>query len=90
MSGHVFLPNAISDLTIYAGARLLEILSLGGDSLAARLSDLPRMVNTPEIRMDCPEDKKFSLVSEVAAEFKRRYPVIDVDGARVLFEAGGR
>ncbi len=46
------------------------------------------MVSTPEIRLDCPDEKKFQVVAEMAAEFKREYQVIDVDGARVLFDGG--
>jgi phosphomannomutase/phosphoglucomutase len=46
------------------------------------------MVNTPEIRMDCPDDKKFGVVKKLVEEFKKEYQVIDVDGARVLFDHG--
>ena len=46
------------------------------------------LVSTPEIRMDCPDDKKFEVVARLAAEFKKEYQVIDVDGARVLFDGG--
>jgi phosphomannomutase/phosphoglucomutase len=38
--------------------------------------------------MDCPDDRKFQIVADLASEFKREYPVIDVDGARVAFEGG--
>jgi len=46
------------------------------------------MVNTPEIRMDCSDDKKFNVVKTLVEEFKTEYDVIDVDGARVLFDGG--
>ena len=46
------------------------------------------MVSTPEIRLDCPDEKKFQVVAELAKEFKEEYQVIDVDGARVLFDRG--
>ncbi len=36
--------------------------------------------------MNCPEEKKFEVVAQMVAEFKKEYPVIDVDGARVLFD----
>ncbi len=52
------------------------------------LADVPTMVNTPEIRMDCPEDRKFPVVTGLVEEFKKEYDVIDVDGARVLFDGG--
>jgi len=52
------------------------------------LSDIPKMVNTPEIRIDCPDETKFQVVAELVEEFKKDYKVIDVDGARVLFDGG--
>jgi phosphomannomutase/phosphoglucomutase len=90
MSGHIFFADRYFgyDDAIYAGARLLEILSYNRKSLSARLSDIPKMVNTPEIRMECPEDKKFRIVQQLVDEFKRDYQVIDIDGARVLFPDG--
>jgi phosphomannomutase/phosphoglucomutase len=90
MSGHMFFADRYLgyDDAIYAGARLLEILSHNRESLSARLSDIPEMVNTPEIRMECPEDKKFRVVKQLVDEFKREYRVIDIDGARVLFPDG--
>jgi phosphomannomutase/phosphoglucomutase len=90
MSGHIFFADRYFgyDDAIYAGARLLEILSNTKGSLSALLSDIPKMVNTPEIRMECPDDKKFHVVSELADEFKREYRVIDIDGVRVLFPDG--
>ena len=46
------------------------------------------MVNTPEIRIDFPDDKKFKIVEKLAEDFKKEYDVIDLDGARVLFDGG--
>jgi len=46
------------------------------------------MVNTPEIRMDCSDEKKFQIVEKLTEDFKKEYEVIDVDGARVLFDGG--
>ena len=90
MSGHLFFSERYFgfDDAIYAGARLLEILSKDKTALDELLADVPKMVNTPEIRMDCPDDKKFEIVSRLVEEFKRDYKVIDVDGARVLFDGG--
>jgi phosphomannomutase/phosphoglucomutase len=90
MSGHLFFADRYFgyDDAIYAGARLLEILSHTRGSFSDLLSDIPKMVNTPEIRIECPDDKKFRVVSELADEFKREYRVIDIDGVRVLFPDG--
>ncbi|HJX34416.1 MAG TPA: phosphomannomutase/phosphoglucomutase, partial [Desulfatiglandales bacterium] len=90
MSGHLFFADRYFgyDDAIYAGARLLEILSRTKKEVRQLLAGIPRMVNTPEIRIDCPDDKKFRIVAAIAERFKKEYEVIDVDGARVLFEGG--
>jgi phosphomannomutase/phosphoglucomutase len=49
-------------------------------SLSALLADVPRNYNTPEIRVACPDEVKFEIVSKITAEFKRQSEVIDVDG----------
>jgi phosphomannomutase/phosphoglucomutase len=90
MSGHIFFSERYFgyDDAIYAGARLLEIVSQTERSLKELLADIPKMVNTPEIRMECPDNKKFQVVADLVEEFKKNYRVIDVDGARVLFDEG--
>ncbi len=90
MSGHLFFAERYFgyDDAIYAGARLLEIVSRTENGLKGLLEDVPVMVNTPEIRVDCPEEKKFEVVSKLVDEFKKDYQVIDVDGARVLLDGG--
>jgi len=90
MSGHLFFAERYFgfDDAIYAGARLLEIVSQTQKGPKTLLADVPIMVNTPEIRMDCPEDKKFQIVAGLVDEFKKDFTVIDVDGARVLFDGG--
>jgi phosphomannomutase / phosphoglucomutase len=90
MSGHLFFADRYFgfDDAIYAGARLLEILTRKNVTVRELLSGVPAMVNTPEIRMDCPDEKKFQVVARLVEEFKKEYEVIDVDGARVLFDGG--
>jgi len=90
MSGHIFFADrylGFDDAT-YASCRLLEILSRTDKPLSALLSDVPQTFTTPEIRVDCPDDRKFDVVKKVTAYFKQRHRVIDIDGARVLFEDG--
>ncbi|MBU4184802.1 MAG: hypothetical protein KKC23_01110, partial [Proteobacteria bacterium] len=48
----------------------------------------PHPSSTPEIRVECPDNKKFSVVKKVTEYFRKRYKVIDIDGVRVLFEDG--
>jgi len=90
MSGHQFFADRYFgyDDAIYAGARLLEILSSTDQSLSALLAGLPETVSTPEIRVDCADDKKFEVVSALTKEFEKTHKVIDIDGARIAFENG--
>ncbi len=90
MSGHIFFADRYYgyDDAIYAGARLLEILSYKGTDIRELISDLPQMVNTPEIRLECPDEIKFDVVKKIAEEFKKEYRVIDIDGVRVIFDDG--
>ena len=90
MSGHLFFADRYFgyDDAIYAGARLIEILSNTGGSVSSLLEGVPQMFNTPEIRVECPDDKKFDLVQRLTEEFKKTNEVIDIDGARILFEHG--
>jgi phosphomannomutase/phosphoglucomutase len=91
MSGHIFFADRYFgyDDAVYAGARLIEILARGKRSLSEILSDLPPVVNTPEIRLDCPDDVKFKLAERACARFRELgYEIVDVDGVRILFEDG--
>jgi phosphomannomutase/phosphoglucomutase len=90
MSGHLFFAERYFgyDDAIYAGARLLEILTTENKELEDLLAGVPSLASTPEIRLDCREDQKFQIVADLASEFKKEYEVIDVDGARVVFNGG--
>ena len=90
MSGHIFFADRFFgfDDAIYSGARLLEILSKTEKPLSKFLDDLPKVFNTPEIRIDCPDEQKFEIVRKLTEKFKQTHRVIDIDGARILFENG--
>jgi phosphomannomutase / phosphoglucomutase len=90
MSGHMFFNDRYYgfDDAIYASLRLLEILGHEGRGLAALLADLPKTSFTPEIRLDCPDERKFEVVREAADYFRRHYDTVEIDGARVTFPGG--
>jgi phosphomannomutase/phosphoglucomutase len=91
MSGHIFFSDRYLgfDDAIYASLRLFEILAGSDRPLSAMLSDLPPVVATPEIRVECPDDLKFRIVERVAAIVRpQAREVIDVDGVRALFDGG--
>jgi phosphomannomutase/phosphoglucomutase len=90
MSGHMFFADEFFgfDDALYAAGRLLRILSRTEAPLSALMADVPRYPVTPEVRVACPDERKFEVVASVIEEFKRSHQVIDVDGARVLFDDG--
>ena len=92
MSGHMFFADRWYgfDDAVYAGARLIELLSRSPQTLAEHYDTLPALYNTPEIRLECPEEIKFEVVRKTVAWFRERYPIVDVDGVRVRFEENGR
>ena len=90
MSGHLFFADRYYgyDDAVYAACRLVEILDESGKKVSELLADVPKTVVTPEIRRDCPDDKKFEIVEKVTAYFKAKYDVNDVDGVRILYPDG--
>jgi len=90
MSGHMFFAEGFygHDDALYGAARLVRIVSESGGRLEDLLADVPRFVSTPEIRIDCPDDKKFAIVNDAVRHFTGRREVVGVDGARVLFGDG--
>jgi len=91
MSGHIFFNDNRwfgFDDAVYSGARLLEILSNSDKSLTEIVDTIPKMFNTPEIRVDTTEEAKFKIVSDMVNHFKKEYEVIDIDGGRIKFPYG--
>jgi phosphomannomutase/phosphoglucomutase len=76
------------DDALFAAARLLEIVSRGSGGMASLLADLPQTFATPEIRVPCPEDRKFQVVAEAAEAFAKKYPVNTIDGVRITWPDG--
>lgn len=93
MSGHIFFAHRWLgfDDGIYAGARLIELLTRGTRTLAELAAELPAMINTPELRIDCPDDQKVAVVSNVTAALRADpnvREVIAIDGVRAKFADG--
>jgi phosphomannomutase/phosphoglucomutase len=90
MSGHMFFAEGFygHDDALYGAARLLRIVAASGKSVQEMLSDVPKFVSTPEIRVDCPDELKFEIVDRAVRHFRSIHEVIDVDGVRVLFGDG--
>lgn len=76
------------DDALYDAAYLIDIVSRSDVPLSAKVAEFPAYVSTPELRIDVPEEDKFGLIEKALEHFRARYDVIDVDGARILFEDG--
>jgi len=91
MSGHMFFADRWFgfDDAIYAACRAVEILDEEAQPFSELLADLPKVVSTPEIRVEVSDDKKkFEIVRSVVADLKKDYKVLDIDGARIEFSDG--
>ncbi len=90
MSGHMFFGEGYYgyDDALYGAARLMRIVAESGKTVRELLSDVPHFVSTPEIRVECGDDRKFGLVDLAVAHFRSTHDIIDVDGVRVLFGDG--
>jgi phosphomannomutase / phosphoglucomutase len=91
MSGHTFFKERWYgfDDALYAGARLLEILSREADPSAA-LESLPDAVSTPELHVKLAEGENYALIEQLqkTARFTNAREVIKIDGLRVEYEDG--
>jgi len=94
VSGHLFFNDRYFgfDDAIYATLRVLELVAEGVD-IEAEIEALPKLYNTPEIKVKTTEEKKFAIIEEL----KKRLPkadlppiekIIDIDGVRIHFEDG--
>jgi len=90
MSGHMYFADRYLgyDDALYGACRLAEILAQADEELSETISALPQTYHTPEIRVPCPDEEKFKVVDAIAVELKKDHKVIDIDGARVIYEKG--
>jgi phosphomannomutase/phosphoglucomutase len=90
MSGHIFFGGDYHgfDDALFAAARLLAFVAREGGPLSRHLAGLPPTVATPEIRVDCPDDRKFGVVEAAARHFGGRYDTLTLDGVRISFANG--
>jgi len=98
MSGHIFFADRWFgfDDAIYSSARLYEIVSnftlTTEGTLSSILRDLKPVINTPEIRIDCEEVKKFKLIDEASKILQSKTAsnakITTIDGLRVDYTNG--
>ena len=92
MSGHIFFADRYYgfDDAIYAAVRFLSIMAEDETyDLAKRYDRMPVLINTPELRFPCADDRKFAVIDEVKARLaKSGAEVSDIDGVRVMGKGG--
>ena len=91
MSGHIFFADHYYgyDDALYAGIRLLKLLDRRGIALTELYDRMPSVVNTPELRFQCSEERKFAVVDEVRDRLiAAGAEVNDIDGVRVKSNGG--
>ncbi len=99
-SGHIFIGHKYFgyDDALYTTFRIIEIMKKTGKDIKELLSDVAKMAFTPEIRRECPEERKKDVVDHVVSRLlsytkdcNTPFRIMDVntlDGIRVLFEKG--
>lgn len=91
MSGHIFYADGYYgyDDALYAAVRILGVIGRGEESLAQFRDGLPAVVNTPELRFPCSEERKFKVIEEVRRRLELAgAEVSTIDGVRVKTPAG--
>jgi len=90
VSGHLFFAEnwyGVDD-GILGSCKFVELCARSPLPVSSHFDTLPHLYNTPELKAPCPDDRKFDVVDELRREFKSRYEIIDIDGARILFPEG--
>ena len=90
LSGHICLADDYLgfDDAPYDACRLVELLAGSRRTFSEMVSDFPVYASTPELRIEVTEESKFTLMQAAEEHFKKTREVIDVDGARILFDDG--
>jgi phosphomannomutase len=91
MSGHIFYADGFYgyDDALYVAIRLLGILGQDDVSLAERRDRMAPMVNTPELRFDCPDEQKFAVIEAVKERLAGAPVAVNaIDGVRVSTDDG--
>ena len=92
MSGHIFYADKYYgfDDALYVAVRFLSIMARDESfDLIERYNHFPAMINTPELRFPCADDRKFTVIDEVKARLRNSdADVNDIDGVRVSGKGG--
>lgn len=91
MSGHLFFADKYFgfDDALYAAARILGVVSRSKKKLSSIRAAMPAVINTPELRFDCPDNEKFQVIEDVRARLLEEDTDMNtIDGLRVQTSDG--
>ena len=90
MSGHIFFKSNFGfDDALFASLELIKVLTNTDRKLSEIIDEIPRVYNTPEIRIDCDDEKKFLLIENVTKSQRNlKKNIVDIDGLRVSSNNG--
>jgi phosphomannomutase len=91
MSGHIFFADRYYgfDDALYAAIRFISLVAQWSEKLSQRFSRLPKPLNTPEMRIPCRDDLKFTIIAMIKKQLlEKGERVNDIDGVRVTTDEG--
>lgn len=88
VSGHLFFAENYYgfDDAFLAALKTLSVLARSSMPLSEHFADLPKTHATPEIKVACPDERKFQIVEALRDHFEINYQCITIDGVRILFD----
>jgi len=86
VSSHTFIKDGYFgyDDGLYAAVRVAQLLSLAKHPFSEFFSDIPHTAHTEEIKLPCPDEKKFSIVEEVGSILCDNFETVKIDGFRII------
>lgn len=91
LSGHVYFNDRFPgfDSGLYAGLRMVELLSRTDKTVDELVSDIPKYYSTEELKFKSPDEEKFNIVNKVYEyALSKNYKTLTIDGVKVLFDDG--
>ncbi|MBD3270424.1 phosphomannomutase [Candidatus Peregrinibacteria bacterium] len=91
-SGHVYCNKKFYDYfgfddALFAACKLVETLSKTNISFSEQLSDVRKLISTPEAKAKCPDHLKFEIIEKIRDKFCTDRECITIDGARIKFDS---
>ncbi len=91
VSGHLFFVEDYFKIDdgLFGAGKMLELFSRSEGSFSSLFAGIPKRVRTPEIKLPCPDDKKFGVVMHMQRELSSQYAISTIDGARIQITKEG-